>query len=123
MQPGDIITVTTTITQKERKEFKKENPPTFDGDLKKLEDAKAWLLGMKKFFRIHDYSKNMKAIVSSYSFIGKSYIWWEDQKNNRAITEKELTWEEFEKLSKNNTYLKSTTIIRKRNSMNSKWSR
>jgi len=37
-------------------EFKKSKPPTFDGDLKKLEDAKAWLLGMKKFFELHEYT-------------------------------------------------------------------
>jgi len=31
-------------------EFNKSEPPTFYGELNKLEDAKAWLLGMKKFF-------------------------------------------------------------------------
>ena len=30
-------------------EFKKEKPPTFDGELKKSQDAKACLLGMRKF--------------------------------------------------------------------------
>jgi len=29
-------------------EFKKVKPPTFDGDMKKLEDAEAWILGMNK---------------------------------------------------------------------------
>lgn len=41
-------------------DFKKAKPPTFDGDLKKLEDVKAWLLGMKKIFELHDYTENMK---------------------------------------------------------------
>jgi len=31
-------------------EFKKGKPLTFDGELEKLEDAEAWLFGMKKFF-------------------------------------------------------------------------
>jgi len=34
--------------------FKKEKPPTFDGEMKKSQDAEAQLLGMNKFFRIHD---------------------------------------------------------------------
>lgn len=47
------------------KEFKKSNPLTFDGDMRKVEDAKSSLLGMKKFLRIHNYSKNMKARFST----------------------------------------------------------
>jgi len=31
-----------------QKEFKNYKPPTFDGEIKKLEDAKSWMLGMKK---------------------------------------------------------------------------
>ena len=47
------------------KYFKKENPPTFDGNMKKEEDAKSWLLGMGNFFKIHDYSKNMKGHIDA----------------------------------------------------------
>jgi len=36
-------------------EFKKEKPPKFDGEMKKSKDVEAWLLGMKKLFRLHDY--------------------------------------------------------------------
>lgn len=36
-------------------EFKKVKPPTFDGYLKKLEDAEAGLLVMKKLFELHEY--------------------------------------------------------------------
>lgn len=80
------------------KEFKKAKPLTFDGDMMKVEDEKSWLLGMKKFFRIHNYSKNMKARVATYNLKGKTNIWWEDLKNVRAIVERELTWTKFEKL-------------------------
>ena len=31
-------------------EFKKENPPIFDGEMNKSQEAQAWLLGMKKLF-------------------------------------------------------------------------
>lgn len=53
---------------------------------------------MKKYFIIHDYSENMKARFASYNLKGKADIWWEELKNVRAITEEELTQEEFEKL-------------------------
>lgn len=58
-------------------EFKKSKPPTFDGDLKKLEDFEAWLLGMNKLFEFHDYTENMKAKIIVFSLKGKTYIWWE----------------------------------------------
>lgn len=47
-------------------EFKNAKSSAFDGDVKKAEDAKAWLLGMKMFFQIHDYSENMETKVASY---------------------------------------------------------
>ena len=55
-------------------EFKKVKPPIFDGDLKKLEDAKAWLLGMKKLFEVHEYTENMKAIIDIFNLKGKVNI-------------------------------------------------
>ena len=48
-------------------EFKKENPPTFDGEIKRSQDAEAWLLGMNKFFKLHDYSENMKAKINAFN--------------------------------------------------------
>lgn len=79
------------------KEFKKAKPCTFHGDVKKLEDAKAWVLGMKKFFRLHDYSKNMKAKIVIFSLKGKLDILWEDVKRVRVIRVEELSWNEFER--------------------------
>jgi len=46
----------------------------FFGEMKKSQDAEAWLLGMRKFFWLHDYSKNMKARVATFSLKGKEYI-------------------------------------------------
>jgi len=66
-------------------EFKKEKPPTFDGEMKKSQDAKAWLLGMRKFFILHDYLENMKAKIDTFNLKGKTYIYWEDVKNFRGI--------------------------------------
>lgn len=61
-------------------EFNKEKPPTFDGDVKKLEDVEAWILVMNKFFELHEYIDNMKAIIVIFSLKGKANIWWEDVK-------------------------------------------
>jgi len=55
-------------------EFKKENPPTFDGKVKRSQDAEAWLLGMKNLFKLHDYSENMKVRVVTFSIRGKADI-------------------------------------------------
>lgn len=74
------------------KEFKKSKTPTFDGEVKIEEDAKAWLLGMKKFFRVHKYSKNMKEKVATFSLKCKAVILWEDLKNVRDTKEEELFW-------------------------------
>jgi hypothetical protein len=37
-------------------EKNKIKPPTFDGEHKKYEDAKTWLLFMRKYFQLHNYS-------------------------------------------------------------------
>jgi len=36
-------------------DFKKAKPLTFDGEMKKPQDAEAWLLDMRKLFRLHYY--------------------------------------------------------------------
>jgi len=35
-------------------EFKKGKPPTFNGEMKKTQDAETWFLGMNKLFRLHN---------------------------------------------------------------------
>jgi len=79
-------------------EFKKSKPPTFEGDLKKLEDVEAWLLGMRKLFELHDYTENMKAIIVIFGLKGKSDISWEDVKWVRDIRTEELSLHEFKRL-------------------------
>jgi len=56
------------------KEFKKVKPPTFDGEVKEEKYVEAWLLGRKKFFRFHNYSKNIKSKVATFNLKGKSDI-------------------------------------------------
>ena len=33
-------------------EFKKDKPPTFDGEVKTRQEAETWLLGIKKYFHV-----------------------------------------------------------------------
>lgn len=58
------------------------------------------MLGIRKFFKLHDYSDNMKARITTFNIRGKTNIWWEDVKNVRGIHEEELTWNELEQLFK-----------------------
>jgi hypothetical protein len=78
-------------------EFRKAKPPSFDGEIKKGEEAEAWLLGLKKYFRVHDFSENLKARVATFNLNGKASIWWEDLKNMKGVREEDLSWKRFEK--------------------------
>jgi hypothetical protein len=78
-------------------EFKKAKPPSFDGDIKKGEEVEAWLLGLKKYFRVHDYYENVKARITILNLNGKAPIWWEDLGNVKEFHENELSWKQFEK--------------------------
>ena len=41
-----------THRDRSQDEFKKSNPPTFDGEVKNGQEAEAWLLGIKKYFQV-----------------------------------------------------------------------
>jgi len=41
-------------------EFKKIKPCTFDRESNKGEEVEAWLLDIKKYFQIYNYSSNMR---------------------------------------------------------------
>ena len=56
-------------------EFKKAKPPTFDGEVKSGQKAEAWLTGMRKYFQVQDYFRNMKERVSIFNLNGRAYIW------------------------------------------------
>ena len=79
-------------------EFKKAKPPTFDGDVKKSEDAKAWILGMNKLFELHEYTDNVKAKISIFSLKGKVNIQWEYVKQVRDIRIDDLSQREFKRI-------------------------
>ena len=47
-------------------------PPTFNGELNSVQEAEAWILGMKKYFQVQDYFVNMKAMVSIFNLNGRA---------------------------------------------------
>jgi hypothetical protein len=58
-------------------EKNKIKPPTFDGEHKKDEDAETWLLGMRKYFQLHNYSSHVEGRISIYQLKGKASMWWD----------------------------------------------
>jgi hypothetical protein len=82
------------------KEFKKSKPPTFDAEIKKGEEEFVWLLGLKNYFRFHDYSENLKVRIVIFNLNGKASTWWEDLSNVKGIHEKHLSQKQFDKYFK-----------------------
>ena len=83
-----------------RDEFKKAKPPTFDGEGETGKEAESWILGIKKYFQVQDYSENMKPKVSIFSLNGRESIWWEHFKQVTRISERRLKWKRFWKYFK-----------------------
>lgn len=52
-------------------EFKKVKSPKFDREMNKSQYPNAWLPGMNKISKFHDYSKNMNSKISNFSRKGK----------------------------------------------------
>jgi hypothetical protein len=40
-------------------ELRKLRPPSFDGEREREDDVEAWLLGLKRYFQLHNYSSNL----------------------------------------------------------------
>ena len=59
------------------------------------EKAKEWLLGMSKYFRVHNYSSVMQTRLSIYNLNGKEVRWWRDLKHTKKDEMREISWENF----------------------------
>ena len=55
-------------------ELRRIKPTSFDGEVKKGEYFEAFLLGIRKFFHLHQYTPNMEASVAIYHLQGKASI-------------------------------------------------
>jgi hypothetical protein len=80
-----------------RREMNKIKPPTFDGKHKKDENAETWLLGMQKYFQLHNYSSHAECRIFIYQLKGKASMWWDQLVKVQHIDEKSVTWREFKK--------------------------
>jgi hypothetical protein len=78
-------------------EMNKIKPPTFDGEHKKDENAETWLLGMRKYFQLHNYSSHAEGRIAIYQLKGKASMWWDQLVQVQHIEEKSVTWREFKK--------------------------
>jgi hypothetical protein len=81
-------------------EMNKIKPPTFDGEHKKEEDVETWLLGMKKYFQLQNYSVHAEGRITMYQLKGKASMWWDQFVQVQHIREKYITWKEFKKYFK-----------------------
>jgi hypothetical protein len=78
-------------------EMNKIKPPTFDGEHKKDEYAETWMLGMRKYFQLHNYSMQEEGRISIYRLKGKASMWWDQFLQVQHIDEKKVTWREFKR--------------------------
>jgi hypothetical protein len=69
-------------------DFKKINQSTFNGESKIGEEAEAWLLDIKKYFQIYNYSSNMRVRIAIYNLKGKASIWLQDLNLAKGLKEK-----------------------------------
>jgi hypothetical protein len=79
----------------------KFKPRTFDGENKKDEDAETWLLGMRNYFQLHNYSSHAEGGIAIYQLKGKASMWWHQLVKVQRIKEKSVTWREFNKYFEN----------------------
>jgi len=56
------------------------------------------LLGMSKYFQVHNYSSVMHARLSIYNLNGKVARWWRDLKHTKKYELREIRWENFRKI-------------------------
>ena len=57
-------------------EMNKIKPPTFDGEKKKDEYVETWMLGMGKYFQLHNYSSHAEGRIAIYQLKGNTSMWW-----------------------------------------------
>jgi hypothetical protein len=61
-------------------EPRKLKPPSFDGEREREDYAATWLLGLRRYFQLHNFSSNLEARIASYHLHGKAAMWWDQLK-------------------------------------------
>ena len=65
------------------------------GEIKNGQEAEAWILGMRKYFQVQDYTGNMKARVAIFNLIERASIWWENFRQLEKINERNIVWKQL----------------------------
>jgi hypothetical protein len=81
-------------------EMNKIKYPTFDGENKKDEYVETWMLGMRKYFQLHNYFVQEEGRIFIYQLKGKTSMWWDQFVQVKHIDEKKSTWREFKRYFK-----------------------
>ena len=55
---------------------------------------------MRKYFRVHKYSNEMKSRMAIYNLNGKVARWWRDLKHTKKDEVKEIRWSNFHRIFK-----------------------
>jgi hypothetical protein len=71
--------------------------PSFEGEREREDDVEAWLLGLKRYFHLHNYSSNLEARISTYHLHRNVAMWWDQLKKVEHINESRITWKQFKK--------------------------
>ena len=64
-------------------EFRKIRALTYEGEVNTGEKDEEWLLGMSKYFQVHNYSSVMQVRLAIYNLNGKEARWWRDLKHTK----------------------------------------
>jgi hypothetical protein len=78
-------------------EMNKIKPPTFYGEHKKDEYVEKLMLGMRKYFQLHNYSSHAEGIIVIYQLKGKASMWWDQLVQVHHIRENNVSYKEFKK--------------------------
>ena len=76
-------------------EFRKIKAPTYEGETNTKEKDEECLLGMDKYFQVHNYSNEMKSQLAIYNLNGKAARWWRDLKHTKRDEVKDIRWSTF----------------------------
>eukprot|EP00253_Pinus_taeda_P027125 PITA_27125 len=55
---------------------------------------------MNKYFQLYEYDHNLKARLAIFQLQGKATLWWEEVKIVKGVTEKNITWDNFQRFFK-----------------------
>ena len=89
----------------------------FNGEIKNGQEAEDWLLGMRKYFQVQDYSRNMDARFSIFNLNGRASIWWEHLRQVKKINDEKMCGNNLISISNRSTSLIGIMMTRSMNSM------